>query len=539
MNSHIKNPYFNRHKNRLFISESGDWGGAITVYSIDSSLKLQTHFNNQRSNDSLPIFFVSNDTNLYFHANYGVRVNGKDYNYIAEINFDSLKDLRFDTLVVKVFRDRNKNNQYDTGEVSTYSYVNDMITNELYVSDQKGFITIYQLQGETVKVKFKEEALKDTCYKTPYSGGISSNKLGANKTRDTIYMPLWKTKLDANLKLNAYGNYWARLDTNKNINFEIFNNGCGNISDSVTLKVELEPNSIYVNSIPTYTSKNGNTLEYRLKAKPFSPTRVMVFIRCASANFNVNQDIMHTASITTNVNEDVSDNFDTIRQKCSNSYDPNAKRSTPEGIITKDLRRVLYHIDFQNEGNDDAWKVTIVDTLNLKMPVYEFQMKGASHPYIVTHNGKVITWTFNNINLKPKSKDEEGSKGYLVFEAKVNGELRVGDSIRNRASIYFDYNSPIETNYAVIKREEEESVNPIQDQVRGLLIYPNPNTGKFRIQNLEDKDHSYKLYNSLGAQVLSIQLNSKEEIYVDLGSYAKGIYFIVNDENQTYKLIKL
>ncbi|MEZ4804547.1 MAG: T9SS type A sorting domain-containing protein [Bacteroidia bacterium] len=230
--------------------------------------------------------------------------------------------------------------------------------------------------------------------------------------------------------------------------------------------------------------------------------------------------------------------MDTIYQIMRYSYDPNVKHSYPEGIVTQPVGKVKYYIEFQNEGNDDAWRVTVVDTLDLNIPVYEFRMLGSSHSYTVSQKGNVVTWVFNNIFLKPKSLDEAGSKGFIEFEAKLHRSLRVGDSIRNRASIYFDYNSPIETNYAVIKRELEKNIPIITIGGEGLLIYPNPNSGRFKVQNLDKDSHSYWIYNNVGARVSSFRLQGLEASTINLESLSSGIYLIVSDKNQTYKLLK-
>src|SRR5690606_35656397 len=134
-------------------------------------------------------------------------------------------------------------------------------------------------------------------------------------------------------------------------------------------------------------------------------------------------------------------------------------------------------------GTADAYRVRVVDTLNLKMPVYQFKMIGASHSYKLTHSNNVVTWVFDNINLKPKSVDEEASKGALVFEAYVRGGLGIGDSIINNASIFFDLNEPIRTNNSVVVRTDSNtSLKPILNNT-GINIYPNPGQQSLTIEN--------------------------------------------------------
>ena len=56
-------------------------------------------------------------------------------------------------------------------------------------------------------------------------------------------------------------------------------------------------------------------------------------------------------------------------------------------------------------------------------------------------------------------------------------------------------------------------------------LFPNPSNGNFTINNPGELNATVKIYNSLGEEVFSQTLNSKQET-VNLSSLPKGIYFV-------------
>jgi hypothetical protein len=236
--------------------------------------------------------------------------------------------------------------------------------------------------------------------------------------------------------------------------------------------------------------------------------------------------------------EDSTDNSDSIVQKLVYSYDPNEKHSFPEGVITKGLTSIRYQIDFQNMGNDDAYKVTVVDTLNLKMPVYEFRMLWASHPYKVSISGKnVVTWVFNDIKLRPKSVDEPGSKGFVIFEARVKGDLRQGDSIRNRAHIYFDYNSPVITNFSVILRDDNHVSLATPVIATTFSLYPNPSNGSVYLSSSVSGPNEICIYDSKGALVHTLTINGDSTGSFSTLGWNSGIYIAKGMNGESIKFV--
>lgn len=63
-----------------------------------------------------------------------------------------------------------------------------------------------------------------------------------------------------------------------------------------------------------------------------------------------------------------------------------------------------------------------------------------------------------------------------------------------------------------------------ENSAPGLLIYPNPSTGEFRISS--ESEISVTLLNSLGQVVMTIDLNAANNFAADITGLAKGIYYL-------------
>jgi hypothetical protein len=385
----------------------------------------------------------------------------------------------------------------------------------------------------------------NSCEIFPFTGSISPKTNLPNVTRDTLFLPYFASK-NFNIEVKNTSFSQARLLDTISLKFKINNKGCINNNGSLNAELKLNPNVQFISSSPNYSSKSTNTLNFSITNLFNSQSReISVKIVYPLNKFSINDVVKHYLKITPSTSDmDSTDNRDSIMQRIVYSYDPNAKFSLPEGKITSDLRKIRYTIHFQNEGNDDARNVTIIDTINLKMPVYSFQMIGATHPYSVSiqPGTNIVTWVFDNINLKPKSENEEKSKGYLVFEANVRGDLRVGDSIRNKAYIYFDYNEPIITNYAVITRVENESgggtsVEFIESKIKSIMVYPNPTSSVLTVKNLKNETVGYEVFNAMGQSVFKDDISAENSAILNVGNLTKGIYFIKTSTGDQLKFV--
>jgi len=160
------------------------------------------------------------------------------------------------------------------------------------------------------------------------------------------------------------------------------------------------------------------------------------------------------------------------------SFDPNDKLVFPTELSVQDLdtARLYYMIRFQNTGNAPARFVILRDTLLAGLDPAALEVLGASHPYRWRlHDQGIFEVRFDDINLPDSTTDLAGSQGFVAFSLKPGSTLATGDTVYNRAGIYFDYNAPVMTPWAKVA-VVQPSVAVREPFVRAgaLEIYPNP-----------------------------------------------------------------
>lgn len=232
---------------------------------------------------------------------------------------------------------------------------------------------------------------------------------------------------------------------------------------------------------------------------------------------------------------DYANNTDSSCQLVVYSYDPNIKLCAQKKILPGISTRLDYYIEFQNEGNDDAYDVVVVDPMSNKLDYETFRITAVSHPYTYEFKNGQLVITFKNIYLKPKKVDEAASRGYIKFSIYTKPGLVLGDSIVNKALIYFDLNKPVITDPAVVKIEQESSLSPIPYSIgKDLKLYPNP---AFDLLNIElNVPQPVYIFNSMG-QLIAVLNPDEELVTLDISNYQSGVYFVRSGESSV-KFIK-
>ncbi|MDB5258182.1 MAG: hypothetical protein JWM14_2877, partial [Chitinophagaceae bacterium] len=139
----------------------------------------------------------------------------------------------------------------------------------------------------------------------------------------------------------------------------------------------------------------------------------------------------------------------------TDSYDPNELIVSPTGwdtehkIVKEQL--ITYHIGFQNTGSANALSIVLIDTLSSALDLSTLKMLRSTHSFksevTPVPDGRLrLAITYAGVNLPPSSVNEPGSHGYVEFSILPKSTTAIGTQIKNRAFIYFDFNSYIETN---------------------------------------------------------------------------------------------
>ncbi|HKR06694.1 MAG TPA: T9SS type A sorting domain-containing protein [Bacteroidia bacterium] len=238
------------------------------------------------------------------------------------------------------------------------------------------------------------------------------------------------------------------------------------------------------------------------------------------------------------------------RIEVTGAVDPNIILVDRSTILTTELTNAPYLdyiIHFQNTGNDTAFNVKIlnpIDTFKLQPITLEFV--SSSHPANIKYNPWKcnMEFKFDNILLPDSNINEPGSHGFIRYRIKPLSTLVVGDSIKNNAAIYFDFNQPVMTNTAVTEIVLPTGEESFGLQVSGLKLYPNPAREKLIVKSalLVGQKAEVKIYDLFGREVFQSSIfNLQSSIKINVSGFSQGIYFIQlqsGEENLRAKFLK-
>jgi len=238
------------------------------------------------------------------------------------------------------------------------------------------------------------------------------------------------------------------------------------------------------------------------------------------------------------------------------SYDPNFKEVNPKGtgptgIISATDTVLEYMVHFQNTGTYKAKDIVVIDTLDNNLdwttlrPVYQSAQCRVTLDQVGT--ARIAKFTFQNIDLPAQVDDDLRSNGMFTYTVKTMPSLAVGTQIKNRASIYFDYNAPVMTNSTLntIGSSSTTSVNEMTNEpVSSFAIYPNPAQQQFNtVINSEDACNvDMKVCDVTGKVLLSKSIavqKGQQTFTTNVSQLAPGLYTVSLNDNGKVKTQKL
>ena len=118
-----------------------------------------------------------------------------------------------------------------------------------------------------------------------------------------------------------------------------------------------------------------------------------------------------------------------------------------------ETQTVTYTILFENkaEAGDAAYRVRVSDELDENVfdvstvKFGETSHDGVGYNWKMKREGNKLSWDIEGIELPPNVNAPEG-EGYVTFSVDLKPGLADGTKIKNKATIIFDKNFPIETN---------------------------------------------------------------------------------------------
>lgn len=253
-------------------------------------------------------------------------------------------------------------------------------------------------------------------------GGVARYTIQNLTTTSTDSIPY---RLYANSQIFQEGN--VLLPANGEIEFEVFTNG-------MTVRMEVFP----PNHEPISAFVEGCQIIIPYSANPATPLSASPVTELGSAL----------------PQNDGGERMETACSEILDSYDPNDKQVVPFGLTNENLIEATteldYTIRFQNTGTIEAVNIVVLDTLSEFLDIETIRLGMVSHDYKFFIDGdadtRVLRFEFDNINLPDSNTNEPASHGFIKFKIKQKANNRIGTVIKNRAAIYFDFNSPIITN---------------------------------------------------------------------------------------------
>ncbi len=263
--------------------------------------------------------------------------------------------------------------------------------------------------------------------------------------------PVYPTPGKNDLSVNVYNSSIPRPGSTIAVFISYRNTGTTLLSGSVTLNHAAM--LVYQQSTPVATTYANPLVTWNFtNLQPFESRyiRVDLLVPVSTTGGTV---LNNTATVYPIVNDETPyNNQDSAVNVVVASYDPNDKTVIPAGPVSTayigaDSTYLNYVIRFQNTGTDTAFLVMITDTLQNTLNISRLKITGSSHPFkVVLEQGNMLRFTFEEILLPDSTTNEPLSHGFIAFSIKPFGNLTVGSFVRNKAAIFFDYNSAVITN---------------------------------------------------------------------------------------------
>ena len=294
----------------------------------------------------------------------------------------------------------------------------------------------------------------------------------------------------------------------------------------------------FINSTLTPNVQSSGQLTYNYtNLMPFENRNFYVTLNVNSPTETPAVNIGDILNFGVTINPIIGDDFPddnqfNYNQTVVGSFDPNDKTCL-EGVQVSPAKIgdfLHYNINFENTGTAPATFIVVKDIIDTaKFDISTLQVLNSSHPMTVRINGNKVEFFFENINLGA------GQHGNVVFKIKTKNTLVTGNTVTNKADIYFDYNAPVITNIAsttfqALSTGEFELDNSIS-------VAPNPTNSIIDIRS-NTTIKSIELFDIHG-RVLQTNLVNENETTINISDKSNGVYFLKITSDKGVKVEKI
>ncbi len=249
------------------------------------------------------------------------------------------------------------------------------------------------------------------------------------------------------------------------------------------------------------------------------------------------------ADVTSTSATDVNpiNNTYTFNSEVRNSWDPNDKSTNVPHLIDVNTQdEIVYTIRFQNMGNDDAYHISIKDTISTLLNLSSFRVVSQSHAgsYSINPSTREVIFSFPNIYLVPQSVDDQLSQGYIMYSIDENPGLALNSEIENTAHIFFDQNAAVVTNTT----SNINVMNPSgidESPLGSMVIYPSPADHFIFMNGIELETITAVKIFDLNGKVVEVLNNAANMYPISVKHIPNGLYLLQVDagENSITKKI--
>lgn len=286
-----------------------------------------------------------------------------------------------------------------------------------------------------------------------------------------------------------------------------------------------EPLLDFNNATPNPDIQNPGSLSWNYSSLlPFESRSILVRFQANKPTdtppLNGGDILDFVTSITgSDIDDTPEDNQFDLRQVVVNSLDPNDKTCLEGNRITPNMlgNYVHYLIRFENTGTFPAENIVVKDIIDTtRFDIRSLQIVDQSHPvWARILDGNRVEFIFEHIKLP---FDDASNDGFVAFKIKTRKDLVLGDSLNNKAEIYFDYNFPIVTNEAQTTVVKTLSTQDFKENA--IEIYPNPVIDVLNF-NTTAKIHAVDIYDFKGRL---IRTYTNDQNKINLADLPTGMY---------------
>ncbi len=428
-------------------------------------------------------------------------------------------------LFVGGYLDRNSNNVYDGPDAPIYNAAKIAIDSAGVRIDTIESLTGYDYNAlgapGTVYTFTLLSAPSGLVLSYPTSGIIYDTVLTSRDSVKQKYFA-FQCATSSSFDLAVFANFSAGV-TGAGSHILITNSSC--TPQAATLTITYSPKFSFYYAWGYPYTVSGNTVTINVGTVSASSPLVFACLWNNVGTLTLGDTVNTKFRLTPFTGDaDTSNNIIVTNDTIRTSHDPNYKSVTPSGDIAPGTK-LEYMLSFENTGNAPAQNIYILDTLSANLDVSTLK--------IVTSSAKVnlitIPWgartivkfDFPNINL-PDSSHHGLCDGMVAFSIKANSTLVPGNTIDNRAGIYFDNNPVVMTNGVENKIPFHTSVSPLKGTE--VVIYPNPVSNELTIKTDNGTFTTATITNSIGQVMMTQQFNASGKVNVKV--LPAGIYYI-------------